>query len=301
MANIVFYCTKTLLYVSIPLIVVVAGYSFAWAQASQQISVSAVVPEKPPFEEPDTIVVFSGIAYPSSTVTISQDGSVISLITTNSQAQFQVEAIVDPDTYTFRIAGIDQQGIEGKVSNFTLTLSEGTTTTISGIFLGPTIMIDDPEIGVGESATLSGTTAPNSEVNLTFTSTGASAAAAGETRTAVHIANADTNGRWLQVVAADDLVADVYEAKAQAVEPVNSAVSEFSKTVQFTVFGGEPDQCDGASPGDINCDGNVDLVDFSILLFYWNQTDPANERADINSDGLVSIIDFSIMLYYWTG
>jgi len=289
-----------LVYMIIPLIVLVAGYSFASAQVSQQVSVTAVVPSPPPIDPPDTVVVFRGIAYPSSTVTISQDGSVISIITTNTQAAFDVEAIVDPGTYTFTIVGIDQDGIEGKVSNFTLLLSEGTTTTISGIFLGPTIRTDKTSMGAGETTTLSGTTSPNSEVNVTLNYSGV-ATAAGSQKIAVHIASSDGNGRWVQLFNADDLDVGTYEANSQAIDPEDN-VSEFSKSVFFEVLEEEePDVCDTSAPGDINCDGFVNLVDFSILLFYWNSSEPANVRADINSDGLVDIIDFSIMLYYWTG
>ncbi|MFA6098038.1 MAG: dockerin type I repeat-containing protein [Patescibacteria group bacterium] len=290
-----------ILYVFVPLLVLIAGYSFAEAQVSRQVTVTATVPEKPPIEEPDTIVIFRGIAYPSSTVTINQDGSAISIITTNTQAQFDVSAKVDPGTYTFTIIGVDTDGVEGKVSNFTLMLSEGTTTTISGIFLGPTISIDDTVIGPGETATLAGTTVPDSEVNVTVSSIG-TAAAAGDPQIAVHIASADSNGRWLQLLNADEMEAGDYEAKAQSTEPQNHAVSEFSKIVGFQVQGQtEPDQCAGALPGDINCDTFVNLVDFSILLFYWDSSSPANPRADINTDGVVNIIDFSIMLFYWTG
>jgi len=289
------------MYLLIPLIMVVAGYSFASAQVSQQVTITATVPAPPPLEEPDTIIVFRGIAYPSSTVTISKDSSIISVITTNSQAQFEVSATVDPGTYTFTIVGIDANGIEGKVSNFTLTLSKGTTTTISGIFLGPTIAVDRPSMSAGETATLSGTTVPNSEVNVTLTSS-ALGTAAGGPKIAVHIASADNNGRWLKLFNADDLAVATYEAKAQAIESEAKSVSEFSKTVSFAVLStGEPDQCTGMLAADINCDGSVNLIDFSIMLFYWNKSNPANPRADINKDGTVNIVDFSIMLYYWTG
>ncbi|MCH7492628.1 dockerin type I repeat-containing protein [Patescibacteria group bacterium] len=287
-------------YAIIPLIVLVAGFSIAAAQLSQQVIITATVPTSPPLDEPDTVIIFKGIAYPASTVTISQDGSVISVISTNSQARFEVQAIIDPGSYTFTIIGIDSDGLDGKVSNFTLTLTQGTTTTISGIFLGPTIVADQTSIGPGETVTLSGTTSPNSDVNVTLSSFGP-AAAAGDPKIAVVIASADNNGRWLQLFNADDLVAGSHEAKAQAIDPIDSSVSEFSKNVVFEVTAGEPDPCASSTLGDINCDGFVNLVDFSILLFYWNINNPANTRADINSDGVVNIIDFSIMLFYWTG
>jgi len=292
---------RTVLIWGIPLIVLIAGYSVVCAQVSRQVTVTATVPEQPPLEPPDTTVQFSGIAYPSSTVTITQDSVPISIITATAQAGFQVSIIVDPGTHTFTVYGIDVDGVQGRVSSFTLLLSEGSTTTISGIFLGPTITTDQTTITSGETVTLSGTTAPDSEVNVTLTSP-AVGAAAGEAKIAVHIASADGNGRWLQLFNADDLVEGSHSAKAQATDPVTSSVSEFSNEVVFEVVAAEePDACAGMAPGDINCDGSVNLVDFSILLFYWNAANPANPRADINSDGTVDIIDFSIMLYYWTG
>jgi len=49
---------------------------------------------------------------------------------------------------------------------------------------------------------------------------------------------------------------------------------------------------------DLNKDGRVNLIDFSILLFWWGKDDMC---CDQNQDGNVNIVDFSILLYYWTG
>jgi hypothetical protein len=295
------YLFKVFVFVAgIPLIILVAGYSVVYAQVAQQVTITAVVPEKPPLPEPDTTVVFQGISYPSSTLTIRQDGVIMVQITTDAQARFDVAAVVTPGTHTYNIYGADTDGLIGKESNFTLTLSVGTTTTISGIFLGPTITIDDTSIGSGETATVSGTTAPNSEVNVTLRE-GGFGVSVGQQRTAVEIASADSNGRWLQLYQADDLLVGSYGVRAQATEPINQSVSEFSKTVTLAVTSGQSGQCADKVIADINCDGAVDLVDFSILLFYWESTNPDNPRADINSDGPVDIIDFSIMMFYWTG
>jgi len=49
----------------------------------------------------------------------------------------------------------------------------------------------------------------------------------------------------------------------------------------------------------LNGDDNVDLVDFSILLFYWLKNN--YPEGDFNSDKIVDIKDFSIMAYNWTG
>ncbi len=57
----------------------------------------------------------------------------------------------------------------------------------------------------------------------------------------------------------------------------------------------------GASIGaDLNGDGKVNSVDFSIMLAFWKTTGPfKNPAADINQDGQVNSIDFSILLYQW--
>ena len=48
--------------------------------------------------------------------------------------------------------------------------------------------------------------------------------------------------------------------------------------------------------GDYNLDGWVNLTDFSIMLFYWNQYNPAH---DLSGDGYVNLTDFSILLFHW--
>lgn len=60
----------------------------------------------------------------------------------------------------------------------------------------------------------------------------------------------------------------------------------------------ECQECD--THGDLNKDTKVNLQDFSILMYYWLQTEPENPCADINKDGIVDLKDFSIMLYWWS-
>lgn len=56
-------------------------------------------------------------------------------------------------------------------------------------------------------------------------------------------------------------------------------------------------KCIGA---DLNHDTKVSLIDFSILMVFFNTPSPyLNPCADINLDGTVSVVDFSIMLTQW--
>jgi hypothetical protein len=55
-------------------------------------------------------------------------------------------------------------------------------------------------------------------------------------------------------------------------------------------------------PSDLNRDGSVNLIDFSILIFWWQTTGgDSNPPADINQNGNVGLEDFSILLFNWTG
>jgi len=51
---------------------------------------------------------------------------------------------------------------------------------------------------------------------------------------------------------------------------------------------------------DLNSDCRVNLVDFSIAV-YWHQRSDPPPNVDFNKDGKIDLVDFSIMTYYWTG
>ena len=56
------------------------------------------------------------------------------------------------------------------------------------------------------------------------------------------------------------------------------------------------------TPSDLNRDAKIDLIDFSILIFWWQTAGgDSNPPADISGNGKVSLEDFSILLFNWTG
>ena len=52
---------------------------------------------------------------------------------------------------------------------------------------------------------------------------------------------------------------------------------------------------------DFNGDGRVELVDLSILLFYYGDSGASAGCTDLNGNGVVDFPDVSILMYYWTG
>ena len=58
---------------------------------------------------------------------------------------------------------------------------------------------------------------------------------------------------------------------------------------------GKPEECERKP--DLNGDGKVDLIDFSILLSQWRMFDC---KADLDKSGRVDLKDLSILLKAWT-
>ena len=56
----------------------------------------------------------------------------------------------------------------------------------------------------------------------------------------------------------------------------------------------------GGALADVNCDGHVDIVDFSILKYWYDKPDPP-AKVDLSGDGKVTLKDFSILAAEWTG
>ncbi|MDP2789978.1 MAG: dockerin type I domain-containing protein [bacterium] len=272
--------------VALAAVLVLAG---AIPAAALDVTVSATVEGPAPPEAPPTAVVLKGIAYPSSTVTVLKNSVIAVQVPADPQAKFDVTVgSLAAGSYTFGVYGTDAAGRDGPVSNFTVTLTTGTTVTITGIFLGPTISADKTSLKPGETITLLGTTSPSSAVHVFVSST----------EEKQFDTQAAGDGGWSRQILASDLVAGTHTARSKAVE-TSGEISAYSDTVTFTIASTTPTGPTYIRP-DLNQDGKVDLIDFSILLYYWGQRNPNHPRVDINQDSVVNIIDFSIMLFYWT-
>ncbi len=63
-----------------------------------------------------------------------------------------------------------------------------------------------------------------------------------------------------------------------------------------------PSPCDDlrVQQVDLNVDCRVDLVDLSILLYYYNRQGEEIARYDFNDNKIVDFPDVSVMMFYWT-
>lgn len=235
----------------------------------------------------------SGRAYPLSTITLLKDAQVVASSIADSKANFQMSlSNLSAGNYIFSLYTEDKAGNRSSLLSFPVSVTAGATTNIGGIFLAPTIDVDKSTVKQGDNIAFFGQSAPKSEVIITVHS-----------NTELFLkASADAVGAYLYNLDTSPLELGSHLAKSKAA--LAGEISSFGASVGFAV--GTQNVLKSSKkiciPADLNCDGRVNLVDFSIMA-YWYKRPLAGTglKADLNHDKKVDLIDFSIMMSHWTG
>lgn len=240
-------------------------------------------------------VTVSGWAPPLSTVYVLMDSKQIKETQAQSDGSFSAKAdSLERGTYTFTAYAMDPQGRKTAPHSETLDVSAATNNYISEIVLSPTISLLDDSINPGEDARLVGEAVPGSTIEIMLIAKSKSNEIP-VTKTYIASTTRPSSGSWTFTIPALDTQRGTYFIKARATH-VNDSESEYSKPISLGV--GEQASGDLSNRSDINKDDKVNLVDFSILLSAWGQTEG---DADINEDGRINLADVSILLFNWTG
>ncbi len=240
----------------------------------------------------ETAVIFRGKAYPMSFVTLLKDAQVAATTKAGPDANFEIKLSgLSPGMYVFGVWAEDSKGVRSITHTFSISVTSGATTIVSGIFLPPTISIDKIQVKRGEPLSIFGQSAPSSSVAVFINS---------DTELVKQV-NADVSGVWLYKF--DTLEVELGDHTTRARSSKDADITTFSQAVAFavgtkTVFAEQQSKC--PLKGDINGDCRVNLIDFSIAAYWYKRPSPP-VKVDLNGDGKVNIVDFSIMAFYWTG
>ncbi|MEK7187557.1 MAG: dockerin type I repeat-containing protein, partial [Patescibacteria group bacterium] len=241
-------------------------------------------------------VVFKGRAYPLSQVSILKDGQLAVRTIAGPDSKFAVSlSNLSSGNYTFSVYGEDSNGLRSSLFTFPVFITAGVTTEISGIFISPTITADKSQVKRGDTITIFGQSAPSSSISITINSK----------KELIVTRPSDVQGVYLLNL--DSAQLELGQHTAQSKATLETEVSPISKTLSFTVGtkNVKAELSKGCGRADLNCDGNVNLVDFSIAAYWYNRVldtkFAAIEAERLNNDGKITLIDFSIMAYYWTG
>lgn len=238
-------------------------------------------------------VIFSGRAYPLSTVVLLKDAQIAVSTIAGPDSNFQISLTgLSAGSYTFSLYGQDKNGLRSTLFTFSVTLTAGAATNVGGIFVAPTISADKIEVKKGNDISIFGQTASQSEVTIIVNSDKEYFAKTRSDKNGVYLYNFDTSPL------------DLGNHSTKSKSAINGSASSFSSIILFKVgmenvlASKRVDQI--ILKGDVDGGGRVNLVDFSIIA-YWYQRPSPPSKVDLNGDGEVDLVDFSIMAYYWTG
>lgn len=240
-------------------------------------------------EQGETIISVIGRGYPSRTINFLLDTVSVGSVRSDSLGRFEFSTDASPGTATLGIWATDGSGNRSITLNNTFDVTQGAITNINGIVLPPTISVPSQNVDPGSTVIVSGESVPNSTVELHV-----------DASTLVEKALVGANGLWTISLNTSKISIAEHTLRARTVvgTPPLTTNSTFSSSLQLFVG------VDGRAtkPSDLNRDGLVNLIDFSILIFWWGTNGgDSNPPADINGNGKVSIEDFSILLFNWTG
>lgn len=237
----------------------------------------------------DTQVRITGQGYPNTTINILLDGENVGTVRTSGDGTFEFLTGTAPGTASLGVWADDNENVRSITYSTTFDVTQAAITTVDNVMLPPTITLSTQNIDPGDTVIAEGQAIPNETVELHVGSDGP-----------VFETEAGANGRWEIEVETDALASAEYTVRARSVTGSGGLTTEssFSNSLQlFVGVDGTP-----SSSADLNRDERVDLVDFSILVFWWGtDAGDSDPSADINQDSSVNLADFSILLFNWTG
>lgn len=244
------------------------------------------VPANPPPPAPLTpppYLIFHGWSFPGGEVTLLEENEIISSLQAGPSSEFRFD-INEPltDITRFVLRAQDTENRKSVDIPFAIEGDPEKVMMIANIIFAPTIELSIDRAEIGDYLDIFGQTVPMSIVEIVIINS------QGEEALKINV-TADNSGNWILNLDTTDWEEDRYKVRARSI--IFEEESGYSRVLNFNIG-------DVCLIADLNCDGRVDLIDFSILMYYWGTTDP---RADINGDGRVDVIDFSIMMAHWTG
>lgn len=242
---------------------------------------------------------FMGTAYPGAHVVIMKDGIVMtSAIAAPGGSFVATVAGIEPGSYVFSAYAQDTAGRLSASYSFPFYISARSIVNIGGILIAPTISLDKVSVKEGQIVTVTGFAAPNSTVNIVVDSSKERRYSVVASGTGTYALSIDTKG----------FGEPAYSVTSRML--YGGVLGPYSKSLIFRMNGvlvpAAPDVAEpvpgfcGVGQGDLNCDGHVNIVDFTIMKYWYARANPP-AIVDLSGDGKITLKDFSILAADWTG
>jgi hypothetical protein len=266
-------------------------------------------------------VTLNGKTFPNARILILRDGVISTSLVAGANGNFSVTiSNLSLGVYQFSIISEDSQGVTSSPLVVNAQVSSVSPVDYSNLVIPPTV-VSSPK----PTAPLNGTNPPStgsagkingfapvgSTVQLYDESTGQ---IAGQVVV-------DESGKYSIDLPQDKYkIGKTYSFRAKTL--FNGAESKLSKPVSIVLGASNTPQTDTSassptkdidSPNkfvdrnkvvelctDYSRDGRINLVDFSILQFWYEKTNPPKD-IDCNGDNYIDLQDFSLLMFYWNG
>lgn len=235
-----------------------------------------------------TGVRFTGQAFPFSIVSLLKGGQEVEKVQASSQGYFNLnfpESVAGNVIYTVFATDID--GTKSLIINYPVLIRIGSVAYLDEVLFAPTISTDKSVVKSGNYLQVFGYSILNREIEVVIE----------DGRRSVFTTFSDENGFYEISIPTEGLLKGEYKVYVKYSDDIR-----ISKLIKFSV--GEADvfnrETTSLIPGDCNKDRIINLIDFSILAFWYNKPNPP-ACVDTNSDGTINLVDFSILAFYWTG
>ena len=236
-----------------------------------------------------TQVSVTGLGYPNQTINFLLDTKSIGSVRANTTGRFEFAANASPGTATLGVWALDSAGTRSITLNNTFDVTQGAVTNVGGLILPPTIKVDNPKVIPGTPIVISGQSIPSTKVEIYFNN-----------NEKVETTQSGADGKYVLTLNSTALRNAEYTLRARSISGTPPLLIQSGYSTSIQLFVGVDGK--STSPSDLSRDGKVNLVDFSILIFWWQTAGgDSNPPADINGNGKVSLEDFSILLFNWTG
>lgn len=235
-------------------------------------------------------LIVNGYAQPLSEVVLMTDGEIKATTKAGADSKFSFNLNnLSPGNYLITLYSEDKEGNRSSLYTFPIFLKSGDSITAGNILLSPTISTDKLEVKKGDYISIYGYAQKNADVLINVSSD----------EELFLKTNANDEGFYLYQLDTSVLDFGEHQTKSKSIL-TKQMISNYSRVVVFkisnrTIFGSR--KC---SSVDLNNDCRVNLIDFSILAYWYKKPKPLS-KYDLNKDGKVDLIDFSILAYYWTG
>ena len=245
-----------------------------------------------PYRSGDGQVTITGFTSPRSAVTFLVDGKIAKAATAGANGEYTVILdLIARGAYTFGVYSTDPARIKSSTFSTSFTVTGARASNLSNILIPPSILVTPDPAAPPAPVTISGYTLPNATVTIENEKEGSAVSRK------VFTTTSNGSGAWSVSVDTNGFSNGNYKVRAKATQ-TSGLSTNFSN---YTIYG-VGQAATRTLNTDLNRDGKVNLVDFSILLFWWGTAGgDSNPPADINADTKVNLTDFSILLFNWTG